>query len=125
MNSTLKSVHAYQDNTGNWFMRLRYEVENPDGVHEIIIPKLSFPIGLLRYPSIDVDWDPYSGDAVCLVHLQNESLFVNNGDCRSHGKKYRDVPFVDSLIKPAQSEVKEMTLEEIEKELGHPVKIIS
>lgn len=45
----LDHVHCYQEN-GNWYMSLRYEFEDENGLHRVIIPKLDFPSNLTKDP---------------------------------------------------------------------------
>ncbi len=47
----LEHVHCYQEN-GNWYMSLRYEFEDEDGLHRVIIPKLDFPSILTKDPKM-------------------------------------------------------------------------
>ena len=45
----LEHVHCYQEN-GNWYMSLKYEFEDEDGMHRITIPKMDFPKELTKDP---------------------------------------------------------------------------
>lgn len=47
----LEHVHCYQEN-GNWYMSLRYEFEDEDGMHRVIIPKMDFPQILTKDPKM-------------------------------------------------------------------------
>ena len=45
----LKRVNCYQENW-NWYMSLKYEFEDENGKHRIIIPKIDFPKELTKDP---------------------------------------------------------------------------
>lgn len=45
----LEHVHCYQEN-GNWYMSLKYEFEDEDGMHRVTIPKMDFPKELTKDP---------------------------------------------------------------------------
>ena len=103
-NQSLKSAKVYYDN-GVPFMSLVYTYDDKDGGHEVTFPKVEFPFPTQNIPSIDY----YNG--VTIDTTPDTEVFYKDGIC-----------YIDELVKP---KTREMTLEEIEKMLGYPVKIVS
>ena len=116
INQELKEANIYEEN-GSYYMKLVYEYETESGFYRRTYPKVSFPVTLLRVPFTNIA--SYLGPVY--ISLDDE-LAVCEADCIVRGKEFRCIKFVDELIKP---KVHEMTLEEIEKKLGYPVKIVS
>ena len=42
-NQKLDTAFAYQDKSGNWYMKLTYAYEDEKGLHKVIFPKVEFP----------------------------------------------------------------------------------
>lgn len=103
-NESLKSAKVYYEN-GVPYIKLVYTYDDKDGGHEVTIPKVEFPFPTQNLPSINYY------DGVTIDTLSDAEIFYKDGIC-----------YADKLIKPV---VHEMTLEEIEKSLGYPVKIVS
>ncbi len=70
-------VHCYQENE-KWYMSLRYEFEDEDGLHRVIIPKLDFPSNLTKDPknglNINVDELLISHPARIIDQLTNTEI---------------------------------------------------
>ena len=116
------TMHLKQSTTyvedGKIYLKLSYTYEGDDGTHEVIFPKIDLGFYEEQIPS----YDRYIG-------LYTNQPFIRNGYGKSFDLCSVEVPdikdsvcCIDKLIKPA---VKEMTLEEIEKKLGYPVKIVN
>lgn len=117
INQELKEANIYEEN-GSYYMKLVYEYETESGFYRRTYPKVSFPVTLLRLPSINNIASYINPTYISL----DDELIVCGADCIISGKEFKCVKFVDELIK---AKVHEMTLEEIEKKLGYPVKIVS
>lgn len=105
-NQSLKSAKIYYEN-GDPFMKLVYTYDDEDGGHEITFPKVEFPFPTQNIPSIN-----HHGPFNATIDLSSaKNLFCKD-----------EVYYIDELVNPKP---REMTLEEIEKSLGYPVKIVS
>ena len=114
----LKDAQIYiQD--GSRYLKLVYEYEDSYGIHELTIPQVEFPFG----------------NRLNLIHIyeNNPALrrvsirLCTEGDVTSvylYDTKSDDglVYYVDKIIK---RKPKKMTIEEIERELGYKVEIVS
>ena len=114
---------TYQDENGTWYMGLKYEYEDESGIHERYYPKVEFPFFCGKLPDEEFSSDRFGRDELT-ISLFFFFLAVFRGNFCSHhsGQLMRDVCVIDNLIKPA---VHEMTIDEIEKELGYKIKIIN
>lgn len=92
-----------------YYLSPKYRVETDRDVREIYIPKARINV---KHHEIRVDHDPRSNNPVCDFGLGKLQMYVDDW-----GFVYRE-----SVI---EEKTKEMTLEEIEKKLGHKVKIVS
>ena len=114
----LKDAQIYiQD--GSRYLKLVYEYEDSYGIHELTIPQVEFPFGN-RLNLIYIHEDNPA--------LQRLSIrLCTEGDVTSvylYDTKSDDglVYYVDKIIK---RKPKKMTIEEIERELGYKVEIVS
>ena len=122
-NEKLVYAKAYQDKNGTWYMELQYEYEDESGVHRRYYPKVEFPFFCGTLPTEEFSSDRFGRDKLTISLFTNEvTVFRGNFWTPHSGQLMHDVCIVDNLIKPA---VHEMTIEEIEKELGHKVKIVN
>ena len=117
-NCFLKDAQIYiQD--GSRYLKLVYEYEDSYGIHELTIPQVEFPFG----------------NRLNLIHIyeNNPALrrlsirLCTEGDVANvylHNSKSYDglVYYTDKIIK---RKPKKMTIEEIERELGYKVEIVS
>lgn len=104
MNQSLKSAKVYYEN-GTPFMKLVYTYDDKDGGHEVTFPKVEFPFPTQNLPSINYY------DGITIDTISDAEIFFKDRIC-----------YIDELVNPKP---REMTLEEIEKSLGYPVKIVS
>ena len=114
----LKDAQIYiQD--GSRYLKLVYEYEDSYGIHELTIPQVEFPFGN-RLNLIYIHEDNPA--------LQRLSIrLCTDGDVTNvylHDTKSHDglVYYTDKVIK---HKPKKMTIEEIERELGYKIEIIS
>lgn len=100
---------------GKVYLKLSYTYEGEDGTHEVTFPKIDLGFYTEQIPSIENHLPSY-------VRIDN--CYGNSFELHDVKMPEYDFPIysLDKLIKPA---VKEMTLEEIEKKLGYPVKIVN
>lgn len=117
-NCFLKDAQIYiQD--GSRYLKLVYEYEDSYGIHELTIPQVEFPFG--------------NRLNLIYIHENNPELqrlsihLCTEGDVASvylHNSKSYDglVYYTDKIIK---RKPKKMTIEEIERELGYKVEIVS
>lgn len=114
----LKDAQIYiQD--GSRYLKLVYEYEDSYGIHELTIPQVEFPFG--------------NRLNLIYIHENNPELqrlsirLCTEGDVTNvclHDSKSNDglVYYTDKIIK---RKPKKMTIEEIERELGYKVEIVS
>ena len=121
-NVKLVNAKAYNGN-GAWYMELVYEYEDESGVHRRYYPKVEFPFFCGKLPAEEFTSDHFGGDELT-IGLFGEEVAAFRGDFLNpmDGQMMHDVCVIDNLVKPAAHE---MTIEEIEKELGYKVKIIT
>lgn len=95
-----------------WYFQLRYHVVKTDGEEgELIIPKVNNPFYSNR-PTIEVE-ERTLYDPIYSLRLNMENPIVEKTTYEGHDCVYY-------YVKTKDAPVKEMTHEEIEKELGHP-----
>ena len=114
----LKDAQIYiQD--GSRYLKLVYEYEDGYGIHELTIPQVEFPFGNCLNLTYICENNPALqrlSIRLCTVgDLTNVYLYDTKSD---DGLVY----YTDKIIK---RKPKKMTLEEIERELGYKVKIVS
>ena len=109
---------------GQWYLRFIYKYEDKRGKHTVIIPKAAVPFPQRSLPSIN-NWDPY-------FHISTEVPYISCNDAMFLHEAVCGLAIERGVTKPAcyfdiitEYAAKEMTLEEIEKELGYKVKIIN
>lgn len=99
INQDLKEANIYKEN-GSYYMKLVYEYETESGFYRRTYPKVSFPVTLLRLPSMNIA--SYLGPVY--ISLDDE-LTACNADCIVSGKKFKCVSYVDELIKSKVHEI--------------------
>ena len=122
-NVKLVDATTYQVENGIWYMELQYEYEDESGVHRRYYPKVEFPFFCGRLPPEEFSSDRFGRSELTIGLFTNEvAVFRGNFSNPMTGQIISDVCVIDNLIKPA---FHEMTIEEIEKELGYKVKIVN
>ena len=116
MNDKLKHAEIYYLE-GAHYIKLVYEYTDNDGTHKVTIPRLDFPYELVHIPNIHTEL--YG--SIRSISLDSD-LVLRPQTVNTQEGPVTDVCYVDELITP---KVREMTLDEIEKKLGYPIKIIS
>ena len=116
---------AYQDKNDTWYMELQYEYEDESGVHRRYYPKVEFPFFCGKLPPEEFGSDRFGRCELTIGLITNEvAVFRGNFSNPMTGQIMSDVCVIDNFIKPA-APAHEMTIEEIEKELGYKIKIIN
>ena len=125
-NEHLTSAEVYFEE-GVPYIKLEYEYENDDGTHKILFPKVEFPVSCLSIPTIttindrcDISSRTAMDFRPCTLSLFKGNAKIIKGD--GAAVKHNNVVFLDVITK---KKIHEMTLEEIEKELGYSVKIVT
>ena len=107
-----------------WYFRSIYEYEDEKGIHSVVIPKAHFPFPTTECPTVHLPSPNLSG---CIQEPPyiwcGDIIYLEKSVCdlaMEHGYNEPGCIF-DIVTKPR---VREMTLDEIEKELGYKVKIV-
>lgn len=108
---------SYKENE-RLYLRLEYEIEKEDGVHKIIYPKVGLPENIMNNMTVYND-----GIYSRIIHPGDMIIYPRNVEFE--GKLYENVRVLDYLKTPKVRKAREMTLKEIENELGYSVKVIS
>ena len=104
-NNRLEDAEIYKEN-GRFYTKLIYIHENDEGKYRLTFPKVEFP-----FPNRNIS----------ITGVNSASyLKLPTDECRIFGNSEELF-----TIEQIEQYPKEMTLEEIEKKLGHKVKIIS
>ena len=119
----LVDATTYQVENGTWYMELQYEYEDKSGVHRRYYPKVEFPFFCGKLPTEEFSSGCFGRDELT-ISLFTDKVVVFRGNFSNPmtGQIMSDVCVIDNLIKPA---FHEMTIEEIEKELGYKIKIVN
>ena len=112
---TLKNVELYNDKNG-YYLSLEYEEETIDGIYRIEIPKADLRIPCDR---CDIYTEPSS---YLTLYYADQYLRVGEGDKILLRPGLTGGKYIKTLIK---KKTREMTLSEIEKELGYNIKIVN
>ena len=118
-NCFLKDAQIYiQD--GSRYLKLVYEYEDSYGIHELTIPQVEFPFGNRLGLTCNIcENNPALQRLSIRLCTEGDVANVYLYDTKSYdGLVY----YTDKIIK---HKPKKMTLEEIERELGYKVEIIS
>ena len=122
-NVELYSIIPFKED-GRWYLNLIYKYEDGIGKHTVVIPKASLPFNQQRLPIIR------SSPSYNEYFL--ERPYIDCGDSIMLYKSTCDLAIERGVKEPAyyfniitEYATKEMTLDEIEKELGYKVKIVN
>ena len=109
---------------GQWYLKLIYKYENKQGKHTVIIPKAAIPFNQKDLPSVHMPLY----DKICLPEQPyldcRDSMLLYNAICDlAINRGAKDPCYYFDII--TEYNIKEMTLDDIEKELGYKVKIVN
>ena len=124
-NAELASIIPFTEDK-RWYLKLIYTYEDKKGKHTVVIPKAAIPFKQRGLPSISRLYPKFS--SCCNVLLEHSYINCNDsmelyvcGLASERGIKEPSCCF-DIITEYAP---REMTLDEIEKELGYKVKVIN
>ena len=114
----LKEAKIYMQD-GVRYLRLVYQYEDDNGIHELTIPQVEFPFGNRLSLTYVCENNPELQRLSIRLCTVGDLANVYLHDTKSHdGLVY----YTDKIIK---HKPKKMTLEEIERELGYKIEIVS
>lgn len=123
---TVKEARLYEEND-NFYLDVRYEIEDQHGIKEIHIPKVRIP---LEFANLEHIWESVYGGKVETTELvlpyknlvcnPGKAYFLNNEDGKTH--THPGVAFATKIIKEKKTD---MTIEEIEARLGYKIRIVN
>lgn len=127
----LQELKLYEENNFYYF-DATYILENIDGTYEVHVPKIQIPFNLYN-PTISIDRNGLYEDPifygyhnikdVAYIELEQDRLLIEKTNHTKHEERTKTpVYFTMKLIK---EKVYDMTIDEIEKKLGHKIKIVN
>lgn len=121
-NERLISIRPYQTSIGDWHLELTYAYEDKKGEHHVIFPDVMcpFPTQAVPFPDTALRSCGFCGFSIPGL----EHIPLNMGSCQLAQERGCTEPAYafDIIINYF---TRDMTIEEIEKELGYKVKIVS
>ena len=128
-NERLIDIRPYQTSTGDWHLELTYAYEDKKGEHRVILPDVMcpFPTQAIPFP----DTTPHAigiylrSCGFCGFSIPGlEHIPLNMGSCQvAQDRGITEPAYAFDII--TNYFTRDMTIEEIEKELGYKVKIVS
>ena len=122
-NAELTSITPFKEDD-RWYLKLIYKYENENGKHTVVIPKASIPFSQQCIPIIrsSPSYDEYLAE--CPYIECSDSMVLLKSTCDLASERGVEEPaYYFNII--TEYATKEMTLDEIEKELGYKVKIVN
>lgn len=123
-NTELSNIIPFAED-GDWYLKLIYKYEDKKGKHTVVIPKAAIPFVQGRLPHVNMEPSynslsildhPYiECDDRMILHESVSSLAIDRG--------VKEPAYYFDII--TEYATREMTLGEIEKELGYKVKIVN
>ena len=108
-----------------WYLKLIYKYEDEDGnKHTVVIPKVLIPFSQQDLPVIrsSPSYNEYLLERPYIDCMDSMMLYKSTCDLASE-RGVKEPAYYFNII--TEYATKEMTLDEIEKELGYKVKIVS
>lgn len=129
----LKSVRLYEDKPDpfcpfKYFIELIYEVENQYGVYEMIVPKMNpcIPLDCLPYITEEFSVDGrYRPGTIELDNLVTMPILGKNVSVKGLDGETVTANDATVVYRTVREKAVEMTIEELEKKLGHKIKLVS
>lgn len=125
-NERLIDIRPYQSSSGDWRLELTYAYEDKKGEHRVIFPDVLCPFPTQAIPLPDTT--PHAVG----IYLRSygfsipglDPIPLNMGSCQLAQERGNTEPaYAFDII--TNYFTRDMTIEEIEKELGYKVKIVS
>lgn len=121
-NERLIDIRSYQTSTGDWHLELTYGYEDKKGEHRVIFPDVQCPFPTQAVPFTDTA--PRSCGFCGFSIPGLEHIPLNKGSCRLAQERGNTEPaYAFDII--TNYFTRDMTIEEIEQELGYKVNIVS
>lgn len=121
-NERLIDIRPYQTSTGDWHLELTYAYEDNKGEHHVIFPDVMCPFPTQAVPFTDTA--PRSCGFCGFSIPGLEHIPLNKGSCRLAQERGNTEPaYAFDII--TNYFTRDMTIEEIEQELGYKVNIVS
>lgn len=121
-NVELYSITPFKENE-RWYLKLIYKYENENGKHTVIIPKAAIPFAQGSLPIIkSSSYNEYLFEHPYMNSDYPMSLYNSVCDLANERGVKQPSYYFDIITEYA---TKEMTIDEIEKELGYKVKIVN
>ena len=125
-NAELYSIIPFKEKD-RWYLKLIYKYENKEGKHTVVIPKAAIPFVQTCVPYVhsQIPYFPNSQFALEPPYIDcSDSMTLYEATCALASERGDEAPacYFDIITEYAS---REMTLDEIEKELGYKVKIIN
>ena len=118
-NEQLIGIRPYQTSTGDWHFELTYAYEDKKGEHRVIFPDVQCPFPTQAVPFLDTTPRSCGFSIPGLEHIP-----LNKGSCQlAQERGYTKPAYAFDII--TNYFTRNMTIDEIEKELGYKVKIVS
>lgn len=127
-NAVVKTEKSEYSNNSKLFLHIIFEYETECGdIHEAIIPKIELPFANGVIPTITQSFRTMYEDVFPTIKIGDNEFPIRESSVRFTDQfnkvhEFNDAIFIDRIVK---TKPREMTLSEIEKKLGHKVKIIS
>lgn len=124
--AVLHSITPFKEDE-RWYLKLIYKYEDKVGKHTVVIPKAAVPFtqGCVPYVHSQIPYFPNSQFALDHPYITcNDSMTLYESICGLASERGAKTPacYFDIITEYAS---REMTLDEIEKELGYKVKIVN
>lgn len=122
-NAELTSITPFKEDD-RWYLKLIYKYEDENGKHTVVIPKTSIPFSQRYLPVIKSSPSYNEYLLECPYMDCRDSMMLYKSTCNLASERGVKEPacYFDIITEYA---TKEMTLDEIEKELGYKVKIVN
>ena len=125
-NEQLIGIRPYQTSTGDWHFELTYAYEDKKGEHRVIFPDVQCPFPTQAVPFLNTTLHDVGIDLrPCGFSIPGlEQIPLNKGSCRlAQERGITEPAYAFNII--TNYFTHDMTIEEIEKELGYKVNIVS
>lgn len=125
-NERLIGIRPYRTSTENWHLELTYAYEDKKGEHRVIFPDVQCPFPTQAVPFPNTTYQTVG------IYLRSsrfsipglEEIPLNMGSCQlAQERGITEPAYAFDII--TNYFTHDMTIEEIEKELGYKVKIVS
>lgn len=122
-NVELCSITPFKED-GYWYLKLIYKYEDENGKYTVVIPKTSIPFSQRCLPVIksSPSYTEYLLECPYIDCRDSMMLYKSTCDLASE-RGVKEPAYYFNII--TEYATKEMTLDEIEKELGYKVKIVN